>query len=314
MQTKTSYSTFCLRLSPPFHIMIHDQINPPNQNCKPSLKVVLKIGPGTASGGAQPPGRPKLRFGIRRDLKMESSSQSKTKVQKTRSHYRYETSEVSSKPLHVLIYYYLSSLYSEIVHVKVGSQDFGIHKGLLCQQSKHFKAALNGSSTEAMDGTIKLLDIHENVFEIIYTWLYTTKLTKEIDGKDVECSLGRTVSLFLFGQKFDMPALCNDSIDLVIRHYEKENLMVASIRRMYKETAPGSPLRRVVVATYVHYFPGESLAAYLDKYATVLLNCPEFLLDLTKAFSVDQGMAKSTPLATIRCEFHQHAEGEEKCS
>ena len=162
---------------------------------------------------------------------------------------------------------------------------------------------------------IKLSNVDPAVFEIVSTWLYTKKLTEEIEGKDVECRLKETVPLFIFGQKFGMPALCNDIIDLIITYGEKEALSTFYILRVYKDTALGSPLRRVVVATYVHYFQGENdLATFLDKKATVLLRCPEFLLDLTKAFSLDEGKAKNSSLAHNRCQHHQHAGGEEKCS
>ena len=113
-------------------------------------------------------------------------------------------------------------------------------------------------------------------------------------------------------------ALCNQAVNQVIRDYEDNNFVFTNIAQIYDNTLPGSALRRVVIATYINK-PKESASLYEEEEKS-FLECPEFLLDLTKALSVASGGWRSLKLILGKCRktsdpchYHHHATGE-KCT
>ena len=177
------------------------------------------------------------------------------------------------------------SLYAEYVHVLVGpaKQDFGVHKGLLCKCSKFFQAALNGSFAEASKGVVELPEGNPKVFEIVHKWLYTHKLTVVKNGEDVKCYEDQLVDLFIFGDTFGIPTLCNSVIDAIVHNFEEDNIVIThSIRRVYNGTLEGSPLRKLIIATYIN--DPDDISNFLSKNSECFMACPQFLLDLAKAY------------------------------
>lgn len=206
------------------------------------------------------------------------------------------------------------------MHVKVGAnvtgakmRDFGVHGGLLCQRSKFFDSALNGSSVESSCGIVELPLIDPDVFEIVNCWLYTNKLTEAEKGKDVECSLLYTVEVYIFGQEYGMPMLCNNAIDRLIRHFnEQGNLMTPFLPVVYQRTPANSPLRKLVIACYIRW--DGDLTALLNDHSYTILQCPEFLMDLSKVLASRRVKPLPSNVILNMCQYHQHAEGEKKCS
>lgn len=148
-------------------------------------------------------------------------------------------------------------------------KDFGIHKGLLCRRSRFFKAACNGSFSEASKGTVELPEEDVETFAIVYTWLYSGKITLEKDGKDVACACFHFAQLWIFGDKFDMPSLCDEAIDGILHEYQDKNvIMMAYARPIYSSTAKDSMLRKALVATYIGI--GAKLASFLETNAASL--------------------------------------------
>ena len=103
----------------------------------------------------------------------------------------------------------------------------------------------------------------------------------------------------------------------MIRDYEDDNFVFTNIAQIYDNTLPGSTLRRVAIATYINE-PKESVSLYEEENS--VLECPEFLLDLTKALSVASGGWRSLKLkwgkfrkTSDPCHYHHHATGE-KCT
>ncbi|KAL9104661.1 MAG: hypothetical protein Q9163_000404 [Psora crenata] len=210
-----------------------------------------------------------------------------------------------------------SLLYNTFIYLTIGpkphGRTFGIHKGLLCQNSKFFAAAFNGPYTEATSGEITLPDEAPDTFDIVYTWLYTGKLTYCKDGEDLACLSVHYVKLFIFGDKYDMPRLCNEAIDGIIHRYEQHSVVYQhNFKHIYKNTPVGSELRRVLVAIYVSQ-PTEMMGLY-DRMADERVACPEFLVDVIKALAVGYEKAvkpaKGKARCIIdRCRFHRHEGG-----
>ena len=214
---------------------------------------------------------------------------------------------------------YHSSLYEEVLFIYVGPKRvvFGVHKGLLCRESKYFQAAFNGSFSETEKGSIELPEEEPVVSDIVYTWLYSTKLAQPLDGKNLNCNVYTLVDLFIFGDKYDMPALCNRVMDQFSHVANLHKQLPANLCHIYNNTPKGSPLRRAISAMLVKYPAG--LKYLCDEEAELFLTCPEFLLDLTKVLATKgaQTWCHKPNIMSLQpnpCEFHRHEDGEhERC-
>lgn len=212
-------------------------------------------------------------------------------------------------------------LYNQFVHVKVGTdkKTFIIHKGLLCQKSAYFNAALNGSFEEALAGEIDLPEEEPEIFEIVYHWLYSDKLTETEDGRDVTCSSDTLIDLYIFGEKYAMPSLCNKAIDGIISEYEHHHrINVYSITHAYKNTPKLSLLRKVLVNIYTRLPVNRLINMDMDMFHEQLIACPEFLWDVSIALMEMRCHKRPSRAGNIfripnHCQFHRHAEGEAKC-
>ena len=111
-----------------------------------------------------------------------------------------------------------------------------------------------------------------------------------------------------------MPALCNHAVDGLIKKYEQtNNVIIGSFVHLYKNTLPDSLLRKTVLATYL-CTPAQ-IKTVLEKYPQSLLDCPEFLLDCTRALVKETTKyPKNDPRRILDpCRYHRHADGE-KCT
>lgn len=180
----------------------------------------------------------------------------------------------------------IESLYDERISVVVGPEKkiYRVHKGLLCECSKFFKAAFNGSFSEAARGVIEIPEEDVLTFDIIYTWLYINKLIRIGKGENVACDGYNFALLWIFGDKFDMPRLCNEAIDGILHGYQDEGYILhgCDVRIIYSMTAENSLLRKALVATYIG-FGNTTIGSLLEEYEDDLLECPELLYDLAKA-------------------------------
>ena len=80
-------------------------------------------------------------------------------------------------------------------------------------------------------------------FENVHTWLYTKEIKSITNGEDVPYNVNKLAGLFIFGDKMSMPTFCNETIDLLIHAFEKENQVVAFfLARAWENTSARSPL------------------------------------------------------------------------
>lgn len=159
-----------------------------------------------------------------------------------------------------------SSLYDDIVSVIVGAnaKKFGLHKGLLCHHSSFFNSALNGSFKEAAEKSVTLAEESECTFAIFVAWLYSQKLISERDGRDSPCSIEELLTLYIFGDRLEIPELELDVMDTLIKRLQSPNpsepalKLVSHIVLIYNNTPDLSPLRKLLVdvMVYDHKIPG----------------------------------------------------------
>lgn len=201
-------------------------------------------------------------------------------------------------------------------------QDFGIHKGLLCHYSKYFQAAFNSTFEEGVNGVVELPEEKPATFDIVYAWLYSQKLTQVYHGQDVTCNLTQISQVFVFADKYDMPALCNAALDEIIRLYEDTNKVSPDLAYIYDSTPRDSQLRKVVLATYTAHPKHLNEILENQEIEALFLTCPEFLLGISRllsnSFSAIQQM-KPMPQGKARhiedpCQYHRHEEGEARCT
>ncbi|KAF7881532.1 hypothetical protein EAF00_011901 [Botryotinia globosa] len=71
-------------------------------------------------------------------------------------------------------------LASPIVHIHVGasSQEFTVHKDLICYTSPYFRAAFTSGFQETNTGTIELPETDTKIFDLFMGWLYIRELSR----------------------------------------------------------------------------------------------------------------------------------------
>lgn len=144
-------------------------------------------------------------------------------------------------------------------------------------------------------------------------WLYTNDLTVNRGGEDKACNKTQLIGLYLFGQKYEMPKLCNRVVDQIIPRFENYWILISGPRvsRVYVNTLPGAPLCRVIVATYVQSC--SSLMKVYEKYRNHYLASPEFLFDVVTAIASCGGKPSNSGTILDPCQYYQHAEVGERC-
>ncbi|KAF7895827.1 uncharacterized protein EAF01_009789 [Botrytis porri] len=65
------------------------------------------------------------------------------------------------------------------IHVGSSSQEFAVHKDLICYTSPFFRAAFTSGFQETNTGTMKLPETDTEIFDLFMGWLYTRELMAE---------------------------------------------------------------------------------------------------------------------------------------
>ena len=169
-------------------------------------------------------------------------------------------------------------MFDIIIYIEIGlaGTRFGIHRGLLCEYSAYFRAALLGNFPEATEGVVRLPDEEVEVFELVNGWLYTQTIPDMLEAgvETLSCLL---VELYIFGERTAMPKLQNDTIDAIIRTTTRQLLINTKvIPRAYEETPKSSPLRKLLVDIFALTFAEEGGGGW-ENMPELL---PEFLLDV----------------------------------
>ena len=140
-------------------------------------------------------------------------------------------------------------LYANIEFIKIGpqKQTFGIHRGLLCDKSSYFNAALNGEFKEATEG-ITLQDVHAITFQMFNLWLYSGHLLSEEQKRlSVDGVATLLISACLFADYRGVPGMYNVAVDTLIRDVFCFGITTKLIRQVWNVTPEGSKLRRLYI-------------------------------------------------------------------
>ena len=201
-------------------------------------------------------------------------------------------------------------LFDTIVYVKVGKdlKAFGLHKGLLCNRSAYFRAALEGNFKEAKEQVVLLPEDDVDVFELFQFWLYSGNLL-DTGESIVNLSASLLVSLYLFAETRCIPQLQDMTIDALIHHIEVTNTFpTGSIPQIYDNTTETSPLRRLLVDVAAR--EGERRnGSWFSEERQHLYN-RTFLIDLVVALYDRNPKARVQDFTGLRCDYHVHTEAE----
>ena len=191
--------------------------------------------------------------------------------------------------------------YGDMITVVVGCEvkmrKFYTYKGLLSHYSSYFKAALKDDWKEGTLKTVELKDDNPDVFRAFFHWMYTGKLYFAPDASDtVPLDHGLIFEIYVFGDSRGVPALCNAAIDLLVQKMHQEwTIPLNEVPYVFRNTLPGSPLRKYLVQVVVETFRFEKLSD-LSQRETELPRYPqEFLAEIVIAFMA----LGSTPIPSI---------------
>jgi len=166
-------------------------------------------------------------------------------------------SGVQEKQLHEL-------LSRSMVDIYVGEENthWILHEKLLCYHSPFFRKIFyaKGSTTQSFG----LPDEEDAPFKTFVGWLYSSSLPVPRE----EADLGNLYDLYLMAEKFQIPALVADVLQ-VVREWYKYSDSFPGLRRVqyiYANTEDGSPMRHMLVHAIARFMVLEKgLPTHWDK-------------------------------------------------
>jgi hypothetical protein len=119
---------------------------------------------------------------------------------------------------------------------------------LLVFYSDYFRGAFNGHFSKATRGMISIADGRVDGFSIVNQFIYTRQLSDKLDTNlDWEI----LIRAWLFGDKYLIQSLQNRVMSVLIEKNKVTNIIpTLSVKLIYANTLPGSPIRKLLV---VHY-------------------------------------------------------------
>ncbi|KAF2502313.1 hypothetical protein BU16DRAFT_4689 [Lophium mytilinum] len=217
---------------------------------------------------------------------------------------------------------------STVVTVRVSStnrsQDFLIHDSFLVKSSDFFAAALRGEWRESIERVIPLPDLSPDHFNIYFHWLYSGKIYSAPDGYDkkpvqpqVETEfkgeMSSLVRCWTMGQRLMDTKFMDTVMDALIHLVEDAPSFInakADVAVIYKETLPGSMLRRFIIEQIVQQCTEE----FIDHYGDVELP-REFLQELLHGLAAVRGKNRDNKPQWLKnpCAFHEHKREGKAC-
>ncbi|KUJ07484.1 uncharacterized protein LY89DRAFT_564802, partial [Mollisia scopiformis] len=95
------------------------------------------------------------------------------------------------------------------------AQTYQIYRDVLCRQSPFFAGAFEGETLKDGRLSITLDDVGPEEFGIFVHWLHY----RVIRGKsnDSTIAISTLINLWILGDRFMVPQLCNDVMDILYR-------------------------------------------------------------------------------------------------
>ncbi|KAF2655706.1 hypothetical protein K491DRAFT_629636 [Lophiostoma macrostomum CBS 122681] len=129
------------------------------------------------------------------------------------------------------------------IYVGTDNTHWVLHEKLLCHHSPYFRRIFYSKTNSTK--TYGLPDEEDLTFKTFVGWLYSSSLPVPRE----EADLGNLFDLYLMGEKFQIPALIQDVLQ-VVREWYKYSESYPGLRRVqyiYANTEEGSPMRHMLV-------------------------------------------------------------------
>lgn len=172
--------------------------------------------------------------------------------------------------------------------------------------SDFFRAAFSGRFKESKEHRISLPDDEPTDFEVYVHFVYTGSLSGGKDN-DHEIPWDHLCKLWILGDKYLAPALCNNVTNTMLAKYDFDNTIPAdSLDFVFENTMSKAPLRKLILDLLV-YKGASSLVTYhlhaKDHSRDVRAAILEVLLNRHRTGR--RGMPYSN-----KCHYHIHARGD----
>ena len=154
------------------------------------------------------------------------------------------------------------------------SKSCGVHKDFACHYSPVLKAAFASSFVEGQTQTYKLPDATEEATALLVHWFYTQELLVDALEKDENDPLEslRMAQLWVLADQLLVPRLQNTAIRAIVQLRSRFKIVpTRSIAYVYRHTAAGSSLRKLMVQLCAGYLKAEWIAINPDQFPAEML-------------------------------------------
>ncbi|KAF2833873.1 hypothetical protein CC86DRAFT_415864, partial [Ophiobolus disseminans] len=201
---------------------------------------------------------------------------------------------------------------------------FIVHENLLVQYSEFFRAALTGKFKEAEEKTVKLEEDDTTTFELFVHWLYYQRFPNKAHGDhneliklyhdDLDCGTNSCIQLHVFGDKYGVKRLKEDSLDELINITLSGNNHCLTdaddVKLAFEHLPERSPMCRLIIDSHCLYGDPrryQAFAAYtcIPFLHGVWLRHSDLLMK-----SEEEDQVQSPDIT--RCDYHEHENDEEK--
>ena len=201
-----------------------------------------------------------------------------------------------------------------MVDVFVGAErkKYHLHRDLLCERSKFFKASFIGSFKDAEAEEMALPEDNVVSFELLVGWLYGGSLI----SIPSEYELPAYVDLISLAQKLCLEQLQNETMDHILIFYRTSSQKVAAhtIRSIYENTSAGDRLRILTIrcASWTAVYNETFFFAPDDK--DLIKGGGEIAIDFTSMLAryyihtkgIHERIKEVDPRRKPNCFYHKH--------
>ncbi|KAI4729820.1 hypothetical protein E4T49_02416 [Aureobasidium sp. EXF-10728] len=201
---------------------------------------------------------------------------------------------------------------------------WSLHRNLLCHHSPYFESEFLADTTtkSSQRSELELPDQDPTGFELLVKWLYQGTLDDTSDMTD-EKKYDYSVAchkLYLLCNKFDLPVLRNESIDLYRQGLLEAQLVpdAEEINDIYRSSPVGSPFRKLMAQIAARQIMDPDSEKDAESYRNCFKDNPDFAVDMVNAIKAGTGgMLFDDPTHGDQAAYHeepaprQHGKGKD---
>ncbi|CAD0089939.1 unnamed protein product [Aureobasidium vineae] len=172
---------------------------------------------------------------------------------------------------------------------------WSLHRNLLCHHSPYFESEFlaDKTSKSSQRSELELPDQDPTGFELLVKWLYQGTLDDTSDMTD-EKKYDYSVAchkLYLLCNKFDLPVLRNESIDLYRQGLLEAQLVpdAEEINDIYRSSPVGSPFRKLMAQIAARQIMDPDSEKNAESYRNCFKDNPDFAVDMVNAIKAGTG-------------------------